>query len=118
MLDLVRTRFDLLQQDISWTITLTKTALAGDYNRNGVVDAADYIVWRDLFGQSGAELAADGDGNGTVNDGDYDFWSARFGDVDTSAANSLTASVPEVTTSQLLGVLLLFFCGTSRGCSF
>lgn len=31
-------------------------------NQNGKVDAADYTVWRNLFGQSGANLAADDTG--------------------------------------------------------
>ena len=57
----------------------TPTPQAGDYNGNGVVDAADYTVWRDFFGRTGSGLAADGDGNGTVNTMDYDFWKSRFG---------------------------------------
>jgi hypothetical protein len=32
-------------------------ALAGDYNRDGSVDAADYVVWRDTFGQQTPQLA-------------------------------------------------------------
>jgi hypothetical protein len=36
--------------------------LAGDFNGDDVVDAADYSVWRDSFGQAGAGLAADGSG--------------------------------------------------------
>ena len=35
--------------------------LTGDYNGNGVVDAADYTIWRDTLGQMGADLPADGD---------------------------------------------------------
>jgi hypothetical protein len=32
-------------------------ALAGDYNRDGSVDAADYVVWRDTVGQQTPQLA-------------------------------------------------------------
>ena len=39
--------------------------LPGDYNFNGVVDAADYIVWRKSLGSTN-DLRADGDGNGSV----------------------------------------------------
>jgi glucose/arabinose dehydrogenase len=46
----------------------------GDYNHNGVVDAADYTVWRDSFGQSGTGLAADGDGDLQIGPGDYNVW--------------------------------------------
>jgi parallel beta-helix repeat protein len=56
-----------------------ETALPGDYNQNSVVDAGDYLVWRDSFGQSGSALAADGDGNGSVGDEDYELWRTHFG---------------------------------------
>ena len=56
-------------------------ALAGDYNQNGVVDAADYAVWRDHFGQT-FTLAGENPTTATpglVDQEDYDFWRARFG---------------------------------------
>lgn len=59
--------------------------LAGDYNLNGVVDSADYVLWRHTLGQSGAGLAADGSGptlgtpNGVVDQADYTFWRSNFG---------------------------------------
>jgi len=53
----------------------------GDYNGNGIVDAADYTVWRDTFGQTllWPGEGADGDLSGTIDQGDYDFWKANFG---------------------------------------
>jgi hypothetical protein len=57
------------------------TLLAGDYNEDGTVDAADYTVWRDTLGQTGAGLAADGNGNGNVDAADYSVWKNHFGDV-------------------------------------
>jgi hypothetical protein len=53
--------------------------LPGDYNQNGVVDAADYVVWRNTRGQSGSGLGADGNGNGQIDAGDYAVWRAHFG---------------------------------------
>ena len=54
--------------------------LAGDYNFNGTVDAADYSVWRDIQGDwVGRGTGADGDGDGVINDADYDVWVANFG---------------------------------------
>lgn len=46
-----------------------------DYNGDGVTDAADYTVWRDNLGLTGATFQK-GDGNldGTVNQEDYDMW--------------------------------------------
>jgi hypothetical protein len=54
--------------------------LAGDYNFNGVVDAADYTIWRGTLGATN-DLRADGDGNGVIDSGDFDFWRAHFGGV-------------------------------------
>jgi len=54
-------------------------ALPGDYNFNGVVDAADYTVWRDSLGQNGAGLPADGNRNSMVDDLDYQVWVDHFG---------------------------------------
>jgi hypothetical protein len=53
----------------------------GDYNEDGIVDAADYVVWRKMLGQMGPNLAADGNGNGIVDFGDYMAWRSDFGHV-------------------------------------
>jgi len=57
--------------------------LPGDFNRSGIVDAADYVVWRKTLGSSGvpAYSGADGDGDGTIDDEDYGVWRAGFGEV-------------------------------------
>ena len=44
----------------------TDVPVPGDYNADGTVDAADYTIWRDSFGQTGVNLAADADNSGTV----------------------------------------------------
>jgi hypothetical protein len=82
--------------------------LAGDYNGNGIVDAADYSVWRDSLGQTGLNLAADGNQDGQVNQLDYDIWSANFGETAGGGA-SLPANqpVPEPATA------ILFFLGVA-----
>jgi hypothetical protein len=78
----------------------------GDYNKNGVVDAADYPLWRK------GDLAADGTGPGGVPDGvvnglDYTFWRARFGN--TSGSGLTTSAVPEPAVFSILisGVAIL-----------
>jgi O-glycosyl hydrolase/regulation of enolase protein 1 (concanavalin A-like superfamily) len=62
------------------TATVTVTPLP-DYNGNGVVDGADYTVWRDTLGQSGLTpySGADGDGDGMVDSDDFLVWKANFG---------------------------------------
>jgi endonuclease/exonuclease/phosphatase family metal-dependent hydrolase len=58
--------------------------LGGDYNGNGVVDGADYVVWRKTLGST-TDPRADGSGpsigvpNGIVDQFDYAFWRANLG---------------------------------------
>ncbi len=67
----------------------------GDYNEDGEVNAADYVVYRDTY-LSSTDLRADGDDSGIVDDLDYDYWKARFGNVSASASGSgLVNNVPE-----------------------
>lgn len=73
----------------------------GDYNLDGAVDAADYVIWRHNAGAMQPSLAADGDGNGNVNQADYDVWRSSFG----SAAPALAVAnlvVPEPSTLMLM----------------
>ena len=62
-------------------------ALAGDYNRNGIVDAADYTVWRDGLGS-------------VYTQADYTVWKTNFGNHAGSGAGATTA-VPEPATMTL-----------------
>lgn len=73
------------------------TMTPGDYNGNGIVDAADYTVWRDTTSQSPtAGTGADGNASGTIDVGDYDFWKTRFGNAAPGSASVAGAyNVPE-----------------------
>ncbi|QDT69953.1 hypothetical protein MalM25_28970 [Planctomycetes bacterium MalM25] len=76
--------------DIGWEVVEPVLALAGDYNLDGVVDAADYTVWRDNFGTPQAI-------------GSYAEWSSNYGA--TSAATGV--SVPEPSAVALLALACL-----------
>ena len=60
-------------------VTLAVAGIPGDYNFDGTVDAADYVVWRKTSGQSGTALAADGNNDGNINATDFNVWRSHFG---------------------------------------
>jgi hypothetical protein len=88
-----------------------------DYNRNGAVDAADYVLWRDTFGST-SERLADGDGDGTVDEDDYNLWRGHFGTAAGSAAgqtathSSIVDSIPEPPTCTHLILVAICSAGS------
>jgi hypothetical protein len=98
-------------EDWSKTGTFTvKVGVPGDYNDNGVVDAADYVLWR-----NGAPLHFEVDAPGTVNAADYTSWRARFGKTTAGAGSALSdvTIVPEPSAIALV-TLMLFATSTIR----
>lgn len=64
----------------------------GDYDLDGEVGAADYVLWRNTYDPAatvGPGKAADGNNNGLVDDADFGVWKQNFG---TSGAGSLPMS--------------------------
>lgn len=81
--------------------------LLGDYNGNGTVDAADYVVWRNTLGST-TDLQADGNGNHIVDADDYASWKANFGKIATSGTSATQlSSVPEPTSCLLIALAAL-----------
>jgi hypothetical protein len=76
----------------------------GDYNKDKVVNGADYVLWRSGLGRTGAGLAADGNWSGAVDAGDYDVWKQNVGRSTLAGADS---AVPEPST--LVLVVAAFF---------
>jgi rhamnogalacturonan endolyase len=63
-----------------YTINAQAPVLVGDYNSNGVVDAADYTVWRNNLGGPGSALVnREPSFFGVVSTDDYDEWKANVG---------------------------------------
>lgn len=78
-----------------WNSLLTAADLTGDFNSNGVVDAADYVVWRANLGAGYSQA-------------DYNTWRSNFAATGSGLAltNSI-AGVPEPKTLGLLSVVLI-----------
>jgi hypothetical protein len=73
------------------TLAPFTAGVPGDYNGNGVVDAADYVLWR----KNPANFGGD--------PGGYNTWRAHFG----SAVGSLATGVPEPGLTPLLSIAAL-----------
>ena len=85
----------------------------GDYNGNGVVDMADYVLWR-----NGGPLQNEVNSLGTVDASDYTAWRARFGNTSGSGSSlSAVAAVPEPGSCSLVILAIGSICviaGRSR----
>jgi hypothetical protein len=95
-------------QFIGELIATARIALPGDFNADNAVDAADYVVWRDSLGQTGANLPADGDGSTTIDLADYNIWRANFGRTPSSGSIA-NGTVPEPAT---VGLLIIWAAGS------
>jgi hypothetical protein len=83
-----------------------------DYNNNGIVDAADYVLWRNANGTSVSPgTSPDGNGDGLVNNLDYDLWRSHFGLASGagSGGSVSTGAIPEPATFGLLLIGALAF---------
>ncbi len=81
-------------------------ALAGDFNGNGIVDAADYTVWRDGLGT-------------TYSPSDYAIWKSHFGQTANGSGattrQNTYGGVPEPSTALPLLVSAAILVTTTRG---
>lgn len=105
--------FDLV--DTGSLINLTVSAAPtndADFNNDGVIDAADYIVWRKFNGGPGTQATGDANDDGNVNATDYGIWQDTFGEPAPGGGGvggSVGGTVPEPGT---LSLVLLAIVGT------
>lgn len=78
---------------LSMAVNPLSTTLPGDFNNDGIVDAADYTVWRDGLGTLYTQA-------------DYDDWRANFGQERIVGSGSLAAATPEPSTLLLFAATL------------
>jgi hypothetical protein len=96
--------------NLTLDVTPVASGTPGDYNGNGIVDAADYTVWRDHLGQTFALQNRDSANNGPINMADYASWISNFGNHSGSGSGA-SAAVPEPAN------VLLLLSGTLVICS-
>jgi hypothetical protein len=108
-------RFPGLAEGLKWTLqpgdvttfltVVSAVGLTGDYNDDGTVDAADYVVWRDAL-NSNTPLLNETASLGVVDSEDYSAWKANFGPSDLgSGAGGLSVPEPASCTLLMLGWL-------------
>lgn len=85
--------------------------LPGDYDGNGVVDAADFDVWMSSMGETDFSGNADGNGNQVIDAADYVIWRKNLGQswqtIGGSGTGSATTNAPEPSTIGLATLTLL-----------
>jgi hypothetical protein len=72
----------------------------GDFDKNGVVDGADFLLWQRELGESGGTLAADANHDGAVNADDLSLWQIHFGET-TAGTFPSARQIPESSTYAL-----------------
>ena len=80
---------------------IAQTLLDGDYNGDGLVDVADWSVWKADYGST-TRLSADGNHDGLVDGADYAAWRNATG-----SSSQQMAKVPELPTCY--GLVLFTF---------
>jgi hypothetical protein len=78
--------WDTSQLYTTGVLSVVSTGIPGDYNNNGIVDAADYVVWRNGLGT-------------TFTQNDYNVWRTNFGRTAGAGSGATAiAVVPEPAT--------------------
>lgn len=85
---------------------VTFAGVVGDYNNNGAVDAADYVVWRENVGTTNS-LPNDPTG-GTIGNTQYNTWRANFGQTAAGSGASATAGLPSIALPEPTTILMCF----------
>ena len=102
---------NVFDPDLDYTIDNFRSesigGLTGDYNENGVVDAADYVVWRENLGTT--NTLPNDDIGGTIGANHYNQWRANFG---SGSAGLGSAQVPEPTS---IAIVLVAIVASSGG---
>jgi hypothetical protein len=95
---------------------------SGDFNGDGAIDAADYVVWRSTLGST-YDMRANGDNSGAsahvIDQADYEMWRAHFDQAAGSSGGvigsaSASAAIPERATLWLIGLGIVLLMALNR----
>ena len=84
-----------------------------DFDDDGDVDGADFLVWQRGFGTAGDNSMGNANGDATIDAADLGIWTAQFGQTAPPASASI-AAVPEPTTIGLALASLACLVTASR----
>ncbi len=85
---------------------------AGDYNIDGIIDAADYLEWRKAYGETSPDFShADGNQDGIINGADFVIWRHALVQQNFGAGAAL---VPEPSIPILTAIGLLSLIGSRQ----
>ena len=93
------------------SVSQIRQGLPGDYNEDGVVDAADYTIWRNNVGDSVVRLP-NAFGAGAIGLEQYDLWRQQYGS-ELQLGIGQGAIVPEP-NSMALALIVTLFCRTRK----
>ena len=91
----------------------------GDFNDDGIVDAADYVVWQKTEGTIGEGNPADADNSSVVDEADYLIWRESFGSTRHDrhehhhGAGAGQVAIPEPASFAITAIALFFAAGFS-----
>lgn len=101
-------------EDAQLLVTGLVRSTPGDFNLDGVVDGADYTVWRD---NGGSGLLGDADFDGDADAADLAIWQGAYGSVreDLAIGPQSAAAVPEPTALSFWAALFGIACRRRNG---
>ncbi len=112
-----------LDGDLTWdtddlytsgVLSVVAPGIPGDYNDNGTVDAADYVMWRKF---NNTETTLPNDSTLGTDDSDHMVWRSNFGNTQQGSGSGINAGgslVPEPTSLAMLILALGAIAGRRR----
>lgn len=110
--------YNLIDTGSAINLAVALPGVAGDFNEDDVVDAADYVVWRRAADMGLDDLPNDNDLAGNVGSAEYDLWRANFGAVAPGGGSGTSGAVPEPATAALLLIGLCWALAIRSGRPF